>query len=70
MTFKNKDEINWEAAVIDWECSRLTKIDAPMDARETYEYFITKRYANGTITEEMKNLMEENIPPILNKLGL
>lgn len=70
ITFKNKAEIDWEAAVIDWEASRLTKNDAPMNARETYEYFITKRYADGTITEEMKNLMEENVPPILQKLGL
>ena len=70
ITYKDKNKIDWEAAVIDWECSPLTKYDAPMNARETYEYFITKRYAAGTINEEMKNLMEENIPPILQKLGL
>ena len=70
ITYKDKNKIDWEGAVIDWEASRLTKIDAPMNARETYEYFITKRYDSGTISEEMKNLMEENVPPILQKLGL
>ena len=35
-----------------------------------YEYFITVRYERGDISEEMKNRMENNIPPILFKLNL
>lgn len=70
ITYKDKSKIDWLAAVIDWECSRFTKLDAPMNARETYEYFITKRYESGTISKELKELMEINIPPILEKLGL
>lgn len=70
ITYKDKSKIDWLAAVIDWECSRFTKLDAPMNARETYEYFITKRYKSGTISKELKELMEINIPPVLEKLGL
>lgn len=70
ITYKDKSKIDWLAAVIDWECSRFTKLDAPMNARETYEYFITKIYESGTISKELKELMEINIPPILEKLGL
>ena len=70
ITYKDKTKIDWEAVVLDWESSPLSKYDSPRNARQTYEWFITERFANGTITEEMKDLLEENIPPILQKLGL
>ena len=53
--------------MIDWECSRYTKLDSIKTAREQYEYFVNEKYNNN---EEIKKLMEENVPPILQKLGL
>ena len=70
LTYKNPNNINWEAMILDWECSRFTKQDSPKTAREMYEYFITVRYERGDISEEMKNRMENNIPSILEKLNL
>lgn len=70
LTYKNPNKIDWEAMILDWECSRFTKQDSPKTAREMYEYFITVRYERGVISEEMKNKMVENIPPILEKLNL
>lgn len=32
------DKCDWEAMVIDWECSKLTKLGAQLDARETIEF--------------------------------
>lgn len=69
-TYRNKNKIDWEALVIDWECSRLTKLDAPLNARETYNYTINERYQRGDISDEMCNLLKKNIPPILEKFNL
>ena len=68
--YKNKYNIDWEAAVIDWECSRFTKSTVGRNARQMYEHFIGSRYERGIIDEEMKNLIETNVPPILEKFGL
>ena len=65
--YKNPLRYDYEAMVIDWECSRFTKEDAPMNARETYEYFITKRYKEGDSTYK---LLINNIPPLLEKFEL
>lgn len=64
--YRNKDRIDWEALVIDWECSRYTKIEAPLSARETLEEYIRIERFSPEITE----LMIVNIPPILEKLNL
>ena len=32
------DNIDWEALIIDWECSRLTKAEAELDAFDTMVY--------------------------------
>lgn len=61
----NKKRIDWEGMVIDWECSRFTKAEAPMTALETYNYF----YENKKDVYDTK-LMCENIPPILIKFKL
>lgn len=58
-------QVDWEAAIIDWECSRFTKINAPMTARETYNYFIEHRGDRYDI-EMLKN----NVPQVLEKFGL
>ena len=39
---KGWDKIDWEALVIDWECSRLTKQEAQLDAYETMELELSK----------------------------
>lgn len=48
--------IDWEMAILDWECARFTKPDKPLNARETLEKYYS----------EYKN----NCLPILKKLGL
>jgi hypothetical protein len=35
LRYKGRRGIDWETMVIDWECSRFTKIDKPWNARET-----------------------------------
>ena len=67
LAYKDIYKIDWLALVIDWECSRLTKIQAPMNARETYEKYITQ---TDVYSLELIELMKLNIPPILEKLGL
>lgn len=64
LAYRNPNKIDWLGLVIDWECSRFTKEDAPLNARQTYEYEINKR--KGPLTE----LIKEKVPPILDKLGL
>jgi hypothetical protein len=52
--------------VIDWECSRFTKIDSPMTARELYEY----RLKSDKLNDIQKSLLKKNMLPILEKYGL
>lgn len=58
------DRFDWEAMIIDWECSRFTKTSSPMTARQQYEEEILIR--RGVIRREMI----KRIPPILSKMGL
>lgn len=37
--FEIYGKADWEAMVIDWECSRFTKADAQLNARETMETY-------------------------------
>ena len=64
--YRNYKKIDWLAWVIDQESSRFTKQDAPMSAKEYFEYSITQR----DIPEHIKDEMIKKIPPILEKLGL
>ena len=34
LEYKNPNKIDWEAMVIDWECSRFTKINCPRNAKD------------------------------------
>lgn len=37
---KKSDKVNWEEAIIDWECARYTKPDKPLNARDTlYKFY-------------------------------
>ena len=53
---KSISKINFEEAIIDWECARFTKPDKPLNARQTLQTYYSE-YA-------------ENVIPILEKLGL
>lgn len=59
LQYKDVTKIDWEAMVIDWECSRFTKAASPLTARELFE--------------EMKDndeVVRTNMGPILTKLKL
>ena len=36
---KPPNEVNWEEAIMDWECAPLTKPDKPLNARDTGEKY-------------------------------
>lgn len=68
--YEYKGKWDAEGMVIDWECSRFTKEDAPMTAFETYQNFIGKQFENGKISEDIRFKMMVNIPSVLKKFGL
>jgi hypothetical protein len=38
------DNVDWEALIIDWECSRLSKTEAQLDAYETMNYELNNKW--------------------------
>ena len=62
------NKIDWLAAVIDWECSRYTKIDAPKTARE--EAWSLIHGQDDKYTTDEKEAVRANIIPILDYLKL
>lgn len=54
---------DWEAMVIDWECSRFTKASEQLNARQECERKILG-------FPEYGDVLRENIYPILDRLGL
>ena len=63
LRYKGKRGYDWEAMVIDWECSRFTKSEKPLNARETMEMQI-KKYPDKA------DMIRKNITPILDRLGI
>ena len=59
-------KMDWTAAVIDWECSRFTKMDAQLNARDTLELQMKK----DKWSDSDKVLIKHNIEMVLNRLGL
>lgn len=55
--------VDWLGMVIDWECSRYTKLAAQLNARDTMELEIKNH-------PEYEKALRENFEPILDKLGL
>jgi len=52
---KNKNQCNFEEAIIDWECSRSTKPDKPYTAREvTNNKFINSKHYPELIKQLVK----------------
>ena len=60
LQYKYPNRIDWEAMVIDWECSRFTKEAAPLTARETMMMKIRK-------DNSLKHILLTNMLPILDK---
>ena len=61
------NKVDWLGAVIDWECSRLTKLQAPKTAREeTMSVLAQKR----KYTKDEREAIRINVLPILDYLGI
>ena len=58
--YSKHKKVDWLAMVVDWECCRFTKENAPLTAREELERKIKQH-------PEYEFLFKENIIPILNK---
>ena len=61
--FTHNGKTDWQAMVIDWECSRFTKEASPLTAREEMEQKIKWN-------PYIKDILYANMLPILNRLGL
>lgn len=59
---------DFEAMVIDWECSRYTKADSPRTASELLS--IIKQGGEKDLSEEQAKALCDNMIPILERLGL
>lgn len=59
-------KMDWTAAVIDWECSRFTKMDAQLNARDTLELQMKK----DKWSDSDKVIIKHNVEMVLNRLGL
>ena len=62
------NRMDWLGAIIDWECSRLTKLSALKTAREETERLLSKHDSPCSFDE--KEEIRKNCLPILNNLGL
>lgn len=62
--YTNILDIDWEALVIDWECSRFTKYASP---RNAYQEMCRFKY---TFTPDFYKFIEQNMMPVLIRLGL
>lgn len=43
------DKVDWEALIIDWECSRFTKTEAQLDAYETMKLEASTKWKNYAV---------------------
>lgn len=67
------NKVDWEAMVIDWECSRFTKEAAQLNARETLEMEVKQmreNYPTDIISDNKIKVFQENVKNILDKLNL
>lgn len=74
MITKSKIIADWLAMVIDWECSRFTKQDAPLTARQTLVKELEKinrEYPTVKFKgESIHDIVKTNIEKVLNELNL
>lgn len=66
LSYHNPKKIDWLGVVIDWECSGYTKLDAPLNARQTYENMLH----DENVSKEIKSLIYYHVPEVLDKLRL
>jgi hypothetical protein len=64
LEYEYQDKIDWEALVIDWECSRFTKYASPRNAYQELCYIETD------IEPNYYAFIKDNMIPVLIKLGL
>lgn len=62
------DDFDWEAMVIDWECSRFTKSAAQLNAADTLVEEM-KRLEPGT-GKYQQTWLYNHVTPVLKKFGL
>lgn len=61
------NKVDWLGAVIDWECSRLTKLQAPKTAREETMSLLEQE---RKYSKDEREAIRINVLPILDYLGL
>ena len=61
------NKIDWLAAVIDWECSHLTKYAAVRNGREEVDFLVSDK---SKYTKDEREEIRKNCYPILDYLGL
>ena len=61
------NKVDWLGAVIDWECSRLTKLQAPKTAREETMSLLEQE---RKYTKDEREAIRVNVLPILDYLGI
>lgn len=69
----NDKKVDWQAMVVDWECSRFTKASAQLNARDTLELecnSLRECYDKNIISDAKIESFRENVERILNKLNL
>lgn len=63
MEYRPFSKTDWEAMVIDWECSRYTKTACRLNARGEMERYIKSHPGN-------EKVLRKNMEPVLEKFGL
>lgn len=58
------DKVDWECLIIDWECSRLSKTEAQLDAYETMNYELNNKW------KDYINDISPRFYPVLYEMGL
>lgn len=58
-------DFDWDALIIDWECSQYTKEDCPRNARQEMEYVLS-----CVMDDNLRHHMTVEMPDRLEKLGL
>ena len=64
LEYEYQDKIDWEALVIDWECSRFTKYASP---RTAYQELCD---IESDVFPEVYKFIKQNMIPILIRLCL
>lgn len=61
------NRVDWLAAVLDWECSHLTKYAAVRNGREEVDFLVSDK---SKYTKDEREEIRKNCYPILDYLGL